>query len=72
MLQKLPVNDLKCVEDISEFNESFIRNYNANTDERYFLEVDVQYFEKLHALDNDLLFLPEKMKIEKSENLLLI
>ena len=31
----------------------------------YFLEVDVQYPEKLHDLQNDFLFLPERMKIEK-------
>ena len=32
-----------------------------------FLEVDVEYLEKLHGLHNDLLFLPERMKIEKVE-----
>ena len=37
--------------------------------ERYFLEVDVQYIEKLHDLDNDLPFLPEKIKIGKVEGL---
>ena len=35
-----------------------------------FLEVDVQYLEKLHELHNDLPFLPERMKIEKVEKLL--
>ena len=34
-----------------------------------FFEVDVQYFEKLHELHNDLPFLPERMKIEKVEQL---
>ena len=29
-------------------------------DIRYFLEVDVQYLEKLHELYNDLSFLPKK------------
>ena len=29
------------------------------------LEADVQYYEKLHHLHNDLPFLPERMKIEK-------
>ena len=38
--------------------------------EGYFLEVDVQYLEKLREFYNDLLFLPERMKIEKVEKLL--
>ena len=28
------------------------------------LKVDVRYLEKLHELHNDLLFLPERMKIK--------
>ena len=39
---------LKCVEDISEFNESFIKSYNEECDEQYFLEVHFQYLENLH------------------------
>ena len=34
-----------------------------------FSKVDVQYFEKLHELHNQLPFLPERMKIEKVEKL---
>ena len=51
----------------SQFNEDFIKKYNKVSNEGYFLEVDVQYFEKLHDLHNDLSFLPERMKIEKVE-----
>ena len=47
----------------SQFNEDFIKNYNEECDERYFLEVDVQYTEKLDELHNDLPFLPERIKI---------
>ena len=36
MSQKLPVNDFKWVEDISEFNEDFIKSYNDESDEGYF------------------------------------
>ena len=38
-------------------------------DEGYFLEVDVQYLEKLHKLYNDSPLLPELMKIKKVEKL---
>ena len=53
----------------SQFNEDFIKGHNEERDEEYFLEVDIQYPEKLHELHNDLQFLPEKMKIEKVEKL---
>ena len=36
----------------------------------YFLEVDVQYLERLQKLHNNLPFLPERMKIKKVENLI--
>ena len=72
MSQKLPVNNFKWIEDTSQFNKDFIKNYNEESDVGYFLEVDVQYPEKLDELHNDLPFLPERMKIEKVENLLLI
>ena len=39
----------------------------AESDEGYFLEVDVQYPQKLHELHNDFPFLPKKMIIEKFE-----
>ena len=69
MLQKIPVNNFQWIKDTSQFNEDFIRNYNGESDERYFLEADAYYFEKLHELHNDLPFLPERMKIEKVEKL---
>ena len=62
MLKKLLLNDLKWMKDISEFGKSFIKCYK---DEGYFLKVDIQYPESLHNLDNDLPFLPERMKISK-------
>ena len=51
--------------DICEFDESFIKSYNEKSDERYFLEVGVQYSEVLHILPNDVPFSPGRMKIEK-------
>ena len=46
MSQKLPVNNLKWIEETSQFNEDFIKNYNEENDEGYFLQVDVQYPQK--------------------------
>ena len=51
--QKLPVNGFKCVEEKFQFSEDFIESYNEKSDEGYFLEVDVQYTEKLHELHED-------------------
>ena len=69
MSQKLPVNNFEWREDTSQFNEDFIKNYNEEIDEGYFLEVDIQYPEKIHELYDDLPFLRERMKIEKVEKL---
>ena len=55
MSQKLPVNNFEWSKDTSQFNEDFIKNYNEESDEGYFLEVDIQYPEKLHELHNDFL-----------------
>ena len=42
---------------------------NEESDKGDFLEVDVQYAEKLHDLHNDLPFLPERLRTEKVEKL---
>ena len=68
--QKSPVNDFKWVEDTSQFTKDFMENYNEDKDESYFLEVDVQYHQKLHNLHNDLPSRYESMKIENIEKLL--
>ena len=47
------------------------KNYDEENDKGYFLDVDVQYLEKLHKFYNDLPFLPERTKIEKVEKILL-
>ena len=66
MSQKLPVNNFEWIKDTSQFNEHFIKSYNEESDEGYFMEVDVQYLEKLHIF---LSFLPERIKIKKVEEL---
>ena len=40
-LQKLTVNNFEWIEDTSQFNEDFIKSYNEESDEVYFLEVDI-------------------------------
>ena len=64
MPQNLPVNNFEWRINIYQFSEDFIKNYNEESVEGYFLEVEVQYFEKLYEPRNNLPFLPEKMKLE--------
>ena len=63
MSLKLPVNGFKWVRDLSKFNESFIKNYNENSDRGYFLEVDVEYPKNLFNSHKDFTFLPERKKL---------
>ena len=67
--QKLLVNKVEWIEDTSKFNQDFIKKYDKESDEGYFLQVDVKYPEKLHELHNDLSFSLERMKIENFEKL---
>ena len=36
-------NGFEWVEDLSQFTEDFMKNYDKNSDKGYFLEVDVEY-----------------------------
>ena len=69
MSQTLPVNSFKCVQNRSRFNEGFVKSYNEDSDEGYFLGVDVQCPEELLDLHNALRFLLEITKIEKVETI---
>ena len=71
-ISKAPISNFEWIEETSQFNEDFIKNYNEESDEGYFLEFDVQYLKKLHGLYNNLLFLPERTKTGKQKSLLLI
>ena len=64
MSQKRLVNGFKWIENsrLSRFKKRFITNYNENSDIGYFLEVDIDYPEKLFNLHKDLPFLPERKK----------
>ena len=65
MPQKLPINGLKLIKNTSEFDESFIKRHNEESDEGYFSEGDIQYVGNLHSLHNELPVLLERMKIER-------
>ena len=69
MSQKLPVSNFESIEDYIT-----IRWYNEESDEGYFLKVDVQYPENIYESQNGLPFSPKRIKIknEKSKSLLLI
>ena len=69
MSQQLPTNGFKSVEGLSQFNESFIKNYDENSDLGYFLEEDIDYAKELFNLHRNLIFLPERKKVEKVEKL---
>ena len=60
-----PLNDFKWVENISEFNEDFVKRYNDKHDKGNFLEDDVQYPENLHNLHKDLPFFRKRMKFNQ-------
>ena len=70
--QKLPINGFKWVkqEELSNFNENFIKNYDENGDIGYFLEVHFDYLKELFNFHKDLPFLPESKKVNKVEKLI--
>ena len=61
MIKRLPVNKFEQIEQTSQSNEDFVKNYNEESEEGYFLEVDVQYPEKLHELYKE----KKNYKVEK-------
>ena len=71
MSKKLPVNGFKWFDSnkINEINEDFIKSYDENNDKGYILEVDVKYPKRLHELHSDLLFLSERMEVNKCKKL---
>ena len=69
MDKTFPVNGFKWGNDLSRFNENFIKNYNENSNVGYFLEVDIEYPKQLWSSHKGLPFLPERKKLEKLEKL---
>ena len=67
--QRLAVNNFELIKDNFQFNEDFIKSYNEEIDEGHFLEVKVQYLEKLHEIHHNPPASPERMRIGKIEKL---
>ena len=57
----------KWLEETSQFNKEFIKSYSNDSHKGYFHQVDIHCTENLHNVPNDLPSLPERMKIEKVE-----
>ena len=53
MSQKRPVNLFEWLEDLSQLNGSFMKNYHEDSDRGYILEVDVEYPKNLSNLHKD-------------------
>ena len=60
MPKKLPVNGFKYENDLSRFNENFIKKYNESSDVGYFLHVNIECPKQLWSYHKDLPFLPER------------
>ena len=63
------VNGFNWIEKTFRFNKDCKKIYNEESDDGYFLKVDVQCHEKLHDLHNNLALLTERMNIQKVEKL---
>ena len=57
-------------EELSKFNEDFIKKYDQNFNIRQFFEVDIDYPKELFNLYKDLPFLPESKKVNNVEELI--
>ena len=62
MSQTLPINGFKWEDDLSRFNERFIKSYNENSNKGHFLEVDVEYPKKYLVLIKIYRFYQEENK----------
>ena len=56
------------VEELSQFNEDFIKKNMMEIIIGYFLEVGVEYSKELFNFPKELPFLPERKKLKKSKN----
>ena len=69
MCKKLPIGNFWWATHLPKYTESFIKNYDENSDWGSTLEVDIEYPKHLWSLHNELPFLAEKKKLGKVEKL---
>ena len=69
MIQPLPVDGFKFVKNVPKIDGDFIKNCDEDSDKGYIFDVDIEYPKNLRDLQNDLPFLPERMKIDKCKKL---
>ena len=69
MSEKLPINEFKWVNHISGINEKFVKSYDKKIVAKViYLKFVVNYPSELHKLHSDMPFLPERMKIDKTQS----
>ena len=66
MSHKFLVDNFEWEENTSNVDEKFIKNCHENSNERYIV-VDVKY--PIQLPQNDISLLPERMRVEKCNNL---
>ena len=54
--EKLPVDGFEWVDDMSEIEENFIKNYDEESNVGYFIKTDIKYPKELHNNNSDLPF----------------
>ena len=69
MFQKLLANKFELIEETSQFNEDFIKNYNEESNKGYFLEVNVQYPKNYMNFIMTYHFYQKEWKLEKQKSL---
>ena len=70
MSQKFRVDGFKWKKKKSRFTQKFIQDYDDDSDKRYNIGTDVSYPKRrIQKIHSDLLFLLEKMKIDKRQKL---
>ena len=69
--QRLPIYDFEWMEQLPEFDERFIKNYDEKNDKWSILEVDVEFRKSLFNLYCESSFLAERKKIGKTQKVCL-
>ena len=72
MSLKFPVNKFEWIEDTSHFNEDLIKNYNEESDERYFSKLMLNILKNYMNFITIYHFYQKEWKLEKPKSLLLI